>query len=152
MKAITRALIIMAILAISFSFGYAQFAKPEHAVKYRKAVMFLIAQHFKRMGAVVQGKAPYDKAAFAENAEAFKMLATLPWQAMLEPGTDKGDTTLSASVFRNQDQFKQAAESFEKGAAKLAQLASAGDFERSKTQFGALAGSCKSCHGQFRSK
>ena len=150
MKAIKRALIIMAILGITFGFAYAHFAKPEDAVKYRKSVMFLTAQHFKRMGAVVQGKVPYDKAAFAENAETFKMLASLPWQAMLEPGTDKGDTTMSGAVFSKQAKFKQAAEAFEKGAEKLAQLAAAGDLKGSKSQFGMLAGSCKSCHNQFR--
>ena len=150
MKAIKGALIIMAILGITFSIGFAQFAKPEDAIKYRKSVMVLIAQHFKRIGAVVQGKVSYDKKAFAENAEVLKMLTTLPWQASLEPGTDKGDTTLSGSVFSKRDQFMQAAESFEKGAAKLAQLASAGDLKGSKTQFGVLAGSCKSCHSQFR--
>ena len=30
--------------------------------------MFLILQHFKRMGAVVQGKSAYDKDAFSANA------------------------------------------------------------------------------------
>ncbi len=114
--------------------------------------MFLIVQHFKRMGAVVQGKAPYDKSAFAENAEVLKVLATLPWQAALQPGSDKGDTTLSAAVFKNQDEFKKTAMTFETETAKLAQMALAGDLEGSKAQFGVVAGSCKSCHSQFRTK
>jgi cytochrome c556 len=152
MKTIKKAVVCIVVLAVAFGFAHAQFAKPEDAIKYRKSVMFLIAQHFKRMGAVVQGKAPYEQSAFAGNAEVLKVLATLPWQAALEPGTDKGDTTLSPAVFKNQDEFKKTATMFENETAKLVQIASAGDLDGSKTQFGIVAGSCKSCHSQFRTK
>ena len=152
MKTISRVIVGVVLMGMVFSYAYAQFAKPEDAIKYRKSVMFLIAQHFKPMGAVVQEKAPYDKTAFSENAEVLKMLATLPWQASMEPGTDKGDTTLSGSVFKNLDKFKQAAEVFENETAKLAKLASDGDLKGSKAQFGTVAASCKSCHKQFRTK
>ena len=54
-------------------------------------LMFLIGQTFPAYGGLCPGKAPYDKGVFAENAEVLKVLATLPWQAVLEPGTDKGD-------------------------------------------------------------
>ena len=152
MKTIKKAVVCIVFLAVAFGFAHAQFAKSEDAIKYRKSVMFLIGQHFQRMGAVVQGKAPYDKGVFAENAEVLKVLATLPWQAVLEPGTDKGDTTLSAVAFKKQDEFRKTAMTFEKETAKLAQIASAGDLEGSKAQFGIVAGSCKSCHSQFRTK
>jgi len=152
MNNIKKSIVCIVVLAVGIGFAYAQFAKPEDAIKYRKSVMTLIVQHFKGLGAVVQGKAPYDKDAFAKNAEVLKVLATLPWQATLEPGTDKGDTTLSAAVFKNQDEFKKIAMTFENETAKLAQFASSGDLEGSKTQFGVVAGSCKSCHSQFRTK
>jgi len=152
MKKISEAVICVAMVFSVLGAANAQFAKPEDAIKYRKAVMFLIAQHFKRMGAVVQGKAEYEKGRFSKDAEAVKVLATLPWEAMLEPGTDKGDTTLSEAVFKVPEKFKEAAKTFEEANVKLADLASEGDFEGIKGQFGAVAGSCKSCHSQFRSK
>lgn len=43
----------------------AQFAKPEDAVKYRKAAFTVMGTHFGRIGAVVQGRVPYDAAAVA---------------------------------------------------------------------------------------
>jgi cytochrome c556 len=152
MSNIKKVIVCIFVLAVGISIAYAQYAKPEEAIKYRKSVMSLIVQHFKGLGAVVQGKAPYDKDAFAKNAEVLKLLATLPWQASMEPGTDKGDTTLSAAVFKKPDEFKKAAKTFENETAKLAQLASAGDLDGSKAQFGVVAESCSSCHKQFRTK
>ena len=114
--------------------------------------MFLIAQHFKRMGAVVQGKSDYDKDNFSVNSDVVKMLSTLPWAASMEPGTDKGDTTLSSAVFKNKEKFMEAAKSFETATAKLAETAKGGDFSAVKAQFGVVAQNCKSCHGRFRTK
>ncbi len=152
MKKISKLVICVAMLIFVLAAANAQFAKPEDAIKYRKSVMFLIAQHFKGMGAVVQGKADYEKDRFSKDAEAVKFLATLPWDAMLEPGSDRGDTTLSAAVFKKPVKFKEEAKTFEEATARLADLASDGDFEGIKGQFGVVAGNCKSCHGQFRTK
>ena len=114
--------------------------------------MFLILQHFKRMGAVLQGESAYDKDAFSANANVVQMLATLPWEASMEPGTDKGDTTLNAAVFAEQAEFKAGAQSFEAGTAKLVSVSESGDLSAIKAQFGKVAKSCKGCHDQFRTK
>jgi cytochrome c556 len=152
MRAITRITIFVLFTVFAFGAAYAQFAKPEEAIKYRKSVMFLVAQHFKRMGAVVQGKAAYDKDAFSANADAVEMLATLPWDAMMEPGSDKGDTTMSSAVFDKPAQFKKEAESFQADTAMLAGIAKGGDLNAIKAQFGKVAQNCKSCHTNFRKK
>ena len=152
MNLMKKVMIIIFILSFLLGAAYAQFAKPEDAIKYRKAAMVLIAQHFKRMGAVVKGKSPYDKAAFSANADVVQMLATLPWEATMEPGTDSGDTTVSSEVFGKPDEFKKAATSFEAATALLASTAQGGDLGAIKAQFGKVAQNCKSCHRQFRKK
>ena len=48
----------------------AQFQKPEDAVKYRQSAMFVMANHFGRIGAMVAGRAPYDAAAAAAGGRA----------------------------------------------------------------------------------
>ncbi len=48
---------------------HAQFAKPEDAVKYRKASFTVMAAHFGRLGAMANGRAPYDAKMAAENAD-----------------------------------------------------------------------------------
>jgi len=112
MKKLVKIFLCLVIVAITFGGAYAQFAKPEDAIKYRKSVMFLIAQHFGRMGAVVKGKAPYDQEAFTRNAMVVETLSHLPWEAAMVPGTDKGETTLNAAVFAQQAEFKAGAQAF----------------------------------------
>jgi cytochrome c556 len=152
MRAISKITIFVMFTVFAFGAAYAQFAKPEEAIKYRKSVMFLIVQHFKRMGAVVQGKAAYDKDAFSVNADVIAMLATLPWEAAMEPGSDKGDTKLSSAVFDKPAQFIKTAKSFEADTAKMAGTAKGGDLNAIKAQFGKVAQNCKNCHTSFRKK
>jgi len=152
MKAITRVTIFVLFFIFAFGAAYAQLSKPEEAIKYRKAVMFLILQHFKPMGAVVKGKAAYDKDAFYANADAVAKLAALPIEAALVPGSDKGDTTLTSAAFEKPDQFKKAIESFASETSMLAGAANSGDLNTIKAQFGKVAQNCGACHKQFRKK
>jgi cytochrome c556 len=149
--------LLMILTCLVFSAGaiggaYAQFAKPEHAIKYRKAVMFLIAQHFGRMGAMVKEQIPYNQEVFARNAMLVESLSRLPWEAAMVPGTDTGDTTLKSSALVQQAEFKEISQTFETQATKLVSAAQSGDFSAIKAQFGEVGKSCKACHSQFRTK
>mgnify|MGYP006293353341 CR=1 FL=1 len=150
MKTMARITVVVVILVLVAGVAAAQFVKPDDAIQYRKAVMVLIGQHFKRMGAVVQGKMPYDQDTFAANAALVETLATLPWEAVLTPGSEKGETTLSPAVFAKGDALRQTADAFEAASAKLAQSAQGGDMDTVKNDFNTVAQSCKSCHDAFR--
>ena len=138
------------LLAGAFGAAHAQFAKPEFAIKYRQSVMFLIAQHFGRMAAMVNEKAAYNKEVFEDNALLVQTLSRLPWEAFMVPGTDKGGTTLKSSAFEQQGKFNEVSQAFEKQIADLVNKAKSGDFDAVKTQFGEVGKSCKACHSQFR--
>jgi cytochrome c556 len=150
MKTMARFTVFVVVGVLLAGAAYAQFAKPDDAIKYRKSVMVLIAQHFKPMGAAVQGKAAYDQKNFAANAELVKTLATLPWDAFLEPGTDEGDTTMTSAVFSKKDDFMKTAQTFEAATAKLAEASQAGGLDAVKGPFNDVAQSCKACHTSFR--
>ena len=75
----------------------AQFAKPEDAVKYRKAAFTVMAAHFGRVGAMVQGRVPFDAAAAQSNAEIATMMSKLPFTAF-GPGTDVGETRAKPNI------------------------------------------------------
>ena len=150
MKKMAKILIVLTLVTGFLGVAYAQFAKPEDAIQYRQSVMYLMSQHFGRMFAVIKGQSPYDKAAFEQDAALVETLATLPWEAFMVPGTDKGKTGLKSSAFKEKDKFMQDAKKLEAETAKLAEAARTGNMDASKAQVGETAKSCKSCHDDFR--
>jgi cytochrome c556 len=152
MKKLVQISLGILLLAGALDAAHAQFAKPEFAIKYRQSVMFLIAQHFGRMAAMLNAKAAYNKEVFEDNALLVQTLSHLPWEAFMVPGTDKGDTALKSSAFEEQGKFNEIARTFEKQITALVSKAKSGDFDEIKTQFGQVAQSCKACHSQFRTQ
>ena len=60
--------VIAAGAALTSLSAAAQFQKPEDAIKYRQSVMTVMANHLGRVGAMAQGKAPYDAAVVAPDS------------------------------------------------------------------------------------
>ncbi|MGI9151530.1 MAG: c-type cytochrome [Limnohabitans sp.] len=142
----------MAVSASAISFtASAQFAKPEDAIKYRKAALTVTAAHFGRLGAMAQGKAAFDAKVAVENAEVVANMAKLPWAAFGE-GTDVGETRAKPEVWKQSAKFKEAADKYQAESVKLLAAAKTGKEDAFKTAFTAAAGTCKSCHDDFRSK
>ena len=127
----------------------AQFAKPEDAIKYRKASYSVMAAHFGRLGAMANGRAPYDAKIAAENAELVTVMSKLPWAAYGE-GTDKGETRAKPEIWKESAKFKEAADKMQAELIKVAAAAKTGNADALKTAFGPAAASCKGCHDNFR--
>jgi len=150
MKKIMLALVAASATLASFS-AAAQFAKPEDAIKYRKAALTVTAAHFGRMGAMAQGKVAFDAKAASDNAEIVVAMSKLPWAAFGE-GTDVGDTKAKPEIWKQNAKFKEAAEKFQAESVKLAAAAKSGKEDAFKSAFSATAGTCNSCHDDFRAK
>lgn len=127
----------------------AQFAKPEDAIKYRKAGFTLMASHFARLGAMAQGKAPFDAKSAAEHADVLATVAKLPWAAFGE-GTDKGETRAKPEVWKESAKFKEALDKNQAEMGKLVAAAKTGNLDNLKAAFGSAAPTCKACHDNFR--
>ena len=127
----------------------AQFAKPEDAIKYRKASFTVMAAHFGRLGAMANGRAPYDAKAASDNADVVATLSKLPWAAFGE-GTDKGDTRAKPEIWKEAAKYKEAADKMQAEIVKLNTAAKAGNIDALKVAFGPAAASCKACHDNFR--
>lgn len=150
MKAVS--LLVLAGAAIGFSgTASAQFAKPEDAIKYRKSALFVMQQHYARIGAMASGKAPFNAQAAADNAAIAEAMSKLPWAAFGE-GTDLGDTKARPEIWKEQAKFKAAAEKMQGEMSKLAAAAKTGNLDSIKTAFQSTSGSCKACHDDFRAK
>lgn len=128
----------------------AQFQKPEDAVKYRQSAFQVMAAHFGRIGAMVNGRAPFDAAAAASNAEVVVFMSKLPYAGFVDgtSGTVKGSP--KTNVWSERAKFDDAAKKMQDEVAKLAVVAKSGNPDQLKTAFGAAASTCKSCHDDFR--
>jgi len=146
----TIAAMILAGVAATMSLpAAAQFAKPEDAIKYRKAALTVMAAHFGRLGAMANGRMPFDAKAAADNAEVVLSLSKLPWAAFGE-GTDKGDTRAKPEIWSQHAKFSEASDKMQAEVAKLAAAAKTGNLDNLKAAFGPAAGTCKACHDNFR--
>ena len=148
MKYTTRCAGALLLLAMGLP-AQAQFAKPEDAIKYRKASFTVMAAHFGRLGAMANGRMPYDAKAAADNADVVATLSKLPWAAFGE-GTDKGDTRAKPEVWKEAAKYKEAADKMQAEIVKLNTAAKAGNIDALKVAFGPAAASCKACHDNFR--
>ncbi len=128
----------------------AQFQRPEDAVKYRKAAYTVMSTHFGRIGAMVQGRVPYDAAAAAANADIVADMSKLPFAGFVEGtgGTEKGQP--KPNVWTERAKFDAAAKKMQEEVAKLAVVAKANNLDQLKAAFGNAAGACKACHDDFR--
>ena len=124
----------------------AQFARPDAAIKYRKAAFTVMSTHFARIGAVAKGEVPFNKEEVAKNAAIVNAMASLPWQAF-GPGTEGGDAL--PAVWSDEAKFKSAQE---KLIAATATLSSAGDLDAVKKATANVGAACKNCHDDFKKK
>lgn len=152
MKKLSKFFIAAIVGVLFFGIAYAQFVRPEGAIAYRQSVMTVIGHHTAQMGAMVTGKKPYEKKAFSRNAAIVEMLATLPWQAFMTPGSATGKTEMKPSALKEKDKFFSKAKVLETETRKLVKAADADDFNAVKAQFGNVGKSCKICHDAYRSR
>ena len=131
----------------------AQFAKPEDAIKYRQSALSVLGTHFGRVGAMANGRIPFDAKVAAENAEIVSDMSKLPWAAF-GPGTDKGSipTRAKAEIWAEQAKFKELSEKLVAETTKLAAAAKTGNADTLKAAFGATGGACKACHDNYQAK
>ena len=127
----------------------AQFAKPEDAIKYRKAAFTLMGTHFGRVAAMANGRIPFDAKAAADNAEIATIASKLPYAAFVE-GTDKGETRAEPKIWSEMDKFKAAASKMQDEMAKLNVAAKSGNLDAIRAAVGETGKSCKACHDVYR--
>lgn len=140
----------LAAVAVSVSVpAMAQFQKAEDAVKYRKAAFTVMGAHFSRVGAMANGRVPFDAAVAAENAALAEAMSKLPW-AGFGPGTDKGETRAKPEIWTEQAKFNAGADKMQAEMAKLSAAAKTGNLDAVKAAFGAVGQTCKACHDAYR--
>lgn len=127
----------------------AQFAKPEDAIRYRRAAFTVMATHFGRVAAMANGRIPFDAKAAADNAELATIVSKLPYAGFVE-GSDKGDTKAEPKIWTEMDKFRAAASKMQEEMVKLNVVAKTGNIDQIKAQVGETGKACKACHDSYR--
>ena len=132
--------------------AWAQFQKPEDAVKYRQSAMTVMGNHFGRIGAMAQGRVPFDGAAAAANAEVVAMMSRLPFVGFVDgtAGTVKGGA--APSIWTDRAKFDEGAKKMQDEVAKLLVAAKSNNLDQLKAAFGPVGQACKGCHDNFRNQ
>ncbi|MFN7641383.1 MAG: c-type cytochrome, partial [bacterium] len=141
MKSTPLLLVAAATLALSTQ-ASAQFAKPEDAIKYRKNALFVMQQHYARVGAMVNGRVPFDAKVAADNAAIAETMSRLPWAGFGE-GTDKGDTKAKPEIWMERAKFNAAADKMQVEMGKLSAASKTGNLDAIKAAFQATGATCK---------
>src|SRR5258708_34134233 len=83
-------------------------AKPEVLVKQRQAVMTLQGKYMGPMGAMAQGKIPYDAKVVQRNAGFLEALSQMPWDGF-DPSTKGEKSAALPAIWEKSGEFKHAA-------------------------------------------
>jgi len=127
----------------------------KQAIAVRKAAFTLIANNFKPIGEVLQGKAAYNQAEIVKRAERVAFLS------LLLDGTFPEDSNLGApetkstpEIWAKKADFDKKLKEFQQNSAALAQVAAkestASDAFKAAAK--AVAEGCKGCHDSYKAK
>ena len=149
-RIIVRALAVLATLTATVAAVAHEVSPAERAIEYRKAVYHVIAWNFGGMAAVIKGKAPYDKDAFALAASRVATLAPMLPEGFPAGSLLAGKTDAKPEIWTDPAEFDRFMKNLATRSAALADVAKSGDLARIKPAFGELAQACKDCHEKFR--
>ena len=126
-------------------------AKPEVLVKQRQAGMTLIAKYFGPLGAMAQGKAPFNAQVVQRNADYLGALSQMPWDGF-HASTANEKSRAKPELFKETQKVNELAERFQSEVKKLQTAAKGGDEGAIKAQIGAVGKACGACHDAYREK
>lgn len=125
----------------------------EQAIEYRKALFTVLARNWAPIAGVMQGRAEYNAAAVAKNADRVAMLAGIVGEVFPETSKD-GNTKAKPEAWTDKAGFAKAVKDMEDSSAALAALVkkdntNSAAFKAAATK---VADSCKGCHDGYRAK
>jgi cytochrome c556 len=150
---LTRLAVPVLVLALAFGSALAQAQEPtkaEKTLKYRKAVYQVIAWNFGPMGAMAQGKIPYDAKEFEMRAQRVAALTPMLSESYSPDTQSVSGSKAKAELWSNRADFDAKMKDLVDRSATLAAVAKTGDAEKSKAAFMDTAQACKACHDKYR--
>lgn len=152
MKKMIRAAALLAAAAAVSLPAAAQFAKAEDAINYRQSAFAVLGHHFGRLGAMANGKMPYDAAVAAADGDVIAAVSALPFTGFV-PGTEKGHgTKVRPQAWKELPKFKEMEQKMITEVGKVSVAAKSGNLDQLKAAFGPASQTCKACHDNYRAR
>ena len=130
--------------------AHAQQNRAAQQIKYRQAVYTVLGTQFGIMGALAQGRAPWDAKAFATAADRAAFISTVAPDTF-PPGSESGaPTEAKPEIWRNQEEFGRMMRDLQDKTRALAVAAKSGDQNAAKAALGAAGQTCKACHDKYK--
>lgn len=148
---LSRQRLFLAVIGLAAALpAAAQFQKPEDAVKYRQSAMTVMGNHFGRIGAMANGRVPFDAAQANANADIVATMSRLPFIGFVDgtASTEKGRA--SAKIWSDRAKFDEGAKRMQDEVTKLVTAARTNNLDNVKAAFGDVGKACKACHDDYR--
>lgn len=136
-------------LVLAAGAAHAQFQKPEDAVKYRQSALSVMGTHFSRLGAMANGRVPYDAKVAQENAAIVLTMSKLPWSGFT-PESENIKSRAKPELWMEMSKVRAGADKMMASVVALDAAARTGNLDSLKKAFGETAASCKACHDAYR--
>jgi cytochrome c556 len=130
--------------------AHAQFRKPEDAVKYRQSVMYVMGTNFySRVGAMANGRIPYDAKLAQDYADVVVTMSKLPWPAFTPDTNGVGRTDAKPEVWTETAKFNDSRDKMLAEVGKLQAASRTGDLDALRAAYRSTGAACKNCHDAF---
>jgi len=146
------AIITLAGLALS-PLAISHFNDKEIPQSYRQSWFAMLATNFGPMTAMVKGEIPWQEKQMAGYADQMAALMTIDVMRGFTHGSEKGTTRAKPEIWQNQADFQKKMDDMKTAINALQVVAATGtDRKAIAEQVGAVGGTCKACHDEYKSK
>ena len=109
----------------------------------------MMGNHFARVGAMANGRVPFDAAVLQQNMAIIMTVSRLPW-AGFTPETQTLASKAKPVVWTERARFDAASQDAARALTALNAAAMTNNLDAVRRAFGETASSCKACHDNFR--
>jgi cytochrome c556 len=143
---VTTAALLLAAPAVALDAEQA-----EKAAQTRQAVLKIVGWNIVPIGAMAQGKVPWDQELFARNAQRIAWMTTMiPDAFRADTRGHELETEALPVIWEEHDRFRELAGNVRRSAERLVEVAATGDRDGARAAVSALTDDCKACHDRFR--
>ena len=144
--------LVAAVLAVQYTQAATEQTKGEAEVDYRQSLYTVMAGNFHPLGAMAEGKMPFNAAEAKKRAERVAFLVPMLKEAFPADSNGVGHTSAKPEIWTDTAGFSKALQLLIDKSAALAVAADSGDADKIKTAVQETGKACKNCHDKFKVK